>query len=238
MKEELSYDQIQLTAEEIARSYRESNGVPNLPDERVLGKYKKILEDRFSGLAKDVREYVSQYEAASGHGYDHLEYVATMAGYFAESEGADKEIIEMAILAGLFHDIERHLGYDEEHMIEAEKTTRRILKEHNIKDEWINTIALAVRNHDHIEFNPDNERTRIVFGSVFDPDHFRYGLEREDTFWRMKEKKGVQPEEVIHDYKFLPAFRDSWKTKLGKELGPKFIDFGMAIAKGVEERFS
>jgi hypothetical protein len=36
----------------------------------------------------------------------------------------------------------------------------------------------------------------------------------------------------------LPPFRNAWKTKLGKEIGPKIIDFGLAIAAEVERRFS
>ena len=238
MSKEITYDQIQSTAEEVAMMYRQSNEVPKLPDEKTLIKYKEILNGKFSDLASKVKEHISHNEPEGGHGFEHLEYVATMAGYFAETEGADNEVIEMAILAGLFHDIERHLGYGEDHMVEAEKSARLILRESGISKKYIEAIALAVRNHDHIDFNPEDETTRIVFGSIFDPDHFRYGFEREDTFWRMKEKKGVPPEKVIQDYQFLPPFRNAWKTKLGKEIGPKIIDFGMAVALEVEKRFS
>lgn len=238
MLKDLSYDQIQAAAEEIARSYRQLNEVPKLPNEKTLSKYKEILNNKYLKLANKVKEHISHNEPEGGHGFEHLEYVATMAGYFAETEGADNEVIEMAILAGLFHDSERHLGFGEDHMIAGGKTTRLILRESGIKDGWINIIALVVRNHDLIEFNPGDETTRIVFESIFDPDHFRYGFEREDTFWRMKEKRGVPPEKVIHDYQFLPPFRNAWKTKLGKEIGPKIIDFGMAIAREIERRFS
>ena len=54
----------------------------------------------------------------------------------------------------------------------------------------------------------------------------------------MKEKRDVPPESVIHDYQFLPPYRNSWKTKLGKEIGPGIIDFGLSVAKEVEKRFS
>jgi len=237
MRTGLTYDLIQSTVEEIARNYRNTHEVPTLPGEQQLGKYKRILCNKYWNVIEKVKNHVSKNETEGGHGYEHLEYVATMAGYFAESEGANSDVIEMAVLAGLFHDTERHIGYGEDHMIEAENTTRLILGESGIREEWIEVIATAVRHHDHIEYNPDDNTTRIVFGSIFDPDHFRYGFEREDTFWRMKEKRGAQPGEVIHDYQFLPPFRNAWKTKLGRQIGPKIIDFGLAIAQEVERRF-
>lgn len=238
MLKEITYDQIQLTAEDVAKEYRRNHEIPALPGETVLSKYKEILNNKYSVLVNRVKEHLSHNEPESGHGFEHLEYVATMAGYFAETEGADNDVIEMAILAGLFHDIDRHLGYGEDHMVEAEKSARLILGDVGISERFTEVIAVAVRNHDHIEFNSKDKNTRIVFGSIFDPDHFRYGFEREDTFWRMKEKRGMPPKEVIHDYQFLPPFRNAWKTKLGKEIGPKIIDFGLAIATEVERRFS
>ncbi len=233
-----SYDLIQLTAEEVARIYRSTHKVPTLPSGQQLEKYRRILNDKYVKIVEKVKIHILKNEPEGGHGYEHLEYVAVMAGYFAEEEGAKDDVIEMAILAGLFHDIERYLGFGEDHMIKGEETTRLILNKSGINEGWIDVIALAVRNHDHIDFNPRGEVERIVFGSIFDPDHFRYGFEREDTFWRMKEKRGISPEKVIHDYQFLLPFRDSWKTNMGKKIGPKIIDFGLAIAREIERRFS
>jgi hypothetical protein len=128
------------------------------------------------------------------------------------------------------------MGFGEPHTIEGEKTARRILTKLNMVDE---DVLITIRHHDDMDFDfMGNEVLRIIYGSVFDADHFRYGLEREDTFWRMKEKKGVSAETVIHDYAFLPKFKNSWKTKYGKQFGPIFIDFGMAIAKHIEREFS
>ena len=242
----LTYDLIQTTAEELAKKYRQTHEVPCLPNVQVLEKYKNILNDKYSLVVNKVKEYILKNETESGHGFEHLEYVATMAGYFAEKEckiknisgQAKDDIVDMAIVAGLFHDIERHLGFGEDHMIEAEKTTKAILKELNFDDKFIDIVSVVVKNHDHIDFNPEDKISQIIFGSVFDPDHIRYGFEREDTFWRMEEKRGVPPEKVIHDYQFLLPFRNAWKTTLGKEIGPKIIDFGLAIAQEVEKRFS
>ncbi len=54
----------------------------------------------------------------------------------------------------------------------------------------------------------------------------------------MKEKKGKSAEDVIHDYAYLPAYRNSWRTDYGKKVGPKYIDFGLAIAKHIEDYFT
>ena len=54
----------------------------------------------------------------------------------------------------------------------------------------------------------------------------------------MKEKRGMPASEVIHNYEWLPQYRNVWRTNYGKKVGPKFIDFGLAIARHIEEAFS
>lgn len=243
MTHELTYDNIQKIAESFALKYRAEHSVPTLPTNE-LEKYSDRLKQKYNQIIQLVQEHTEQFDPEGGHGYEHLEWVSAFAGYIAEKEcdsksidGERKEqIIDSAILSGILHDIDRHLGFGEDHMIKGEKTAIVILQKCEIDNPLVLTV---VRNHDHIDFDSEgNEDLEIIFGSVFDADHFRYGLEREDTFWRMKEKKGKPPEEVIHDYQFLPPYRDAWRTTYGKEAGPKFIDFGMAIAKHIEESFS
>ena len=239
----ITFDQIQLEAESFAVNYRKTHDVPPFPSDVQLQKYKKILNTKYSQVVELVKKRLSEVESEGGHGYEHLEDVATRAGFIAETEcdfrgiknDQRKEIINETVLAGLLHDIERHLGFGEDHMVNGADTAIRILAAVGIKG---NVVATVVRNHDHMNFSPTDQLLEIVFGSVFDADHFRYGLEREDTFWRMEEKKGKEASEVIHDYKFLPAYIHVWKTNYGKEVGPKYIEFGLAVAKHVEKTFS
>lgn len=236
MSSNLTYEQIEKTAAEIARDYRKNHEVPELPKDEELTKYRDIIDGKFSEIAEKIEKQILLHETWAGHGYEHLRYVAILAAWLAEKEGGESEVVEMVMLAGLFHDIDRYLGFGENHMTEGEKTTRQMLESVNIEEKYKEIVCEVVRNHDHLDYKSANQMVNLVYGAVYDADHFRWGLEREDTFWTMKEKKGVLPEEVIHDYKFLPPLRNAWKTKYGKEVGPKLIDFGMTIAVGVEKK--
>ena|SRR3989338_6428898 len=239
----LSYDSIQREAEAFARQYRQEHKVPALPSAEDVQKYSDLLYSKFGPVVDLVRERLLQVDSEGGHGFDHLEDVAARAGYVSEEEcrhlriyGSDRNsIIERAVLAGMLHDVERHLGFQDIHMIEGEKTARRMLGQAGFMDDM---VAKVVRNHDYINFDTGKDKVlAVVFGSVFDSDHFRYGLEREDTFWRMREKQGKPAADVIHDYQWLFQYRNAWRTNYGKLAGAKFIDFGLAIAKHIEEVF-
>ena len=241
---ELTYDLIQTEAEIFAASYRNKHDVPSLPTEKDLKKYKEMLFSEFPVLVKSVKKYLENQNVWLAHDYEHLVEVASLAGYIADYEckfrklkGERKvRIIRTSILAGLLHDIERHLGFGEEHMIKGEETANKLLVQVGIDNKKVSKV---VRQHDNTNFKAEDDlELEISYGSVFDADHFRYGLEREDTFWRMKEALGKSTEEVIHDYKFLPPIRNAWKTRYGKNIGPELIDFGLAIAKHIEEKFS
>ena len=239
---ELTYDNIQREAEAFAQHYRKRHHLPALPAAHDVQRYRDLLYSKFGLVVDLIKRRLSQVDSEGGHGFDHLEDVATRAGYIAENEcrrlkiTGKSMVIERAVLAGVLHDVERHLGFEDNHMIEGEKTTRRILHQAGFMDD---TVATVVRNHDYTDFDPGEDKIlSIVFGSVFDADHFRYGLEREDTFWRMKEKRGKSAADVIHDYQWLYLYRNAWRTEYGKSVGPEFIDFGIAIAKHIEEIFS
>ena len=244
MSSHLTYENIQKEAEAFAAIYRKSHKVPKLPGEKELLKYNKLLCMKYSHLIELVKNHVSHQNTWLAHDFDHLVYISVLSSYVSEKEcefrkitGLNNvnDIIHKAMLSGLLHDIERQRGFGEDHMIEGEQTAIRLLEKVGIS---VKIITETVRHHDHADFKPTQNILQIVYGSVFDADHFRYGLEREDTFWKMKEKIGVSPEDVIHDYKFLPPLRNAWKTHYGKEVGPKLIDFGLAVAKHIEKKFS
>lgn len=240
----MTYDSIQTVAESFAGEYRAQNPFLDFPSAEDLVPYKRILETELTPIVTLVQERLSQVDSEGGHGFEHLEWVSFFAGYIAKKECEfrgfneilTQKYIRRAMLAGLLHDVERHHGFGEIHMIEGEKTARKFLEQTKLADE---AVLLVIKNHDHIDFDTaHNQDLEIIFGSVFDADHFRYGLERADTFWRMKEKQGVPVEKVIHDYAYLPQYRNAWRTQYGKKIGPQLIDFGMAIAKHVEKTFT
>ncbi len=225
-------------------SKRIENELPELPDDKNLKKYRLIIENEFSGLVEKIKEHLGKEGCEVGHGFGHLHNVAVLAAYIAELECKEKQLsketaerlIRRTIIAGLLHDIERSKGFEKNHAIEGSKTAKLILNKCSIKDDFVPDIIL---HHDEKEFaGLNNVEFDIPFGSIFDADHFNYGLERKESFWTMKEKRGMPPEEVIHDYKFLYEYRNAFKTSFGKKAGPRFIDFGIKIAKHIEQKFS
>ncbi len=123
------------------------------------------------------------------------------------------------------------------HAVEGEKTARKILKENRLLDE---NILLTVLHHDEFEYKPDksNVELKIIFGSVYDIDKLRYGTEREKDFWLMEQRKGIAPEEAIHDYNFLFPILDSWHTHFGKKVCRQYLVYALEISKYIESKFS
>ncbi len=262
----MTYKEISKAAKDFAQKYRKKVDIPPIPGGEKLRKYKNILFEKYESVAKDVYEYIQEIKESGDTStvernfkpeknglipgitedsfcYEHMEWVALLAAYLVDHEEdiRDKdEVLDVVLLTGLLHDIDRHLGWDEAHAIEGAKTAKKILEDNNINQEYIDVVCKAVRYHDDPEFEPsrDEELLFFAYGAIFDADKFRFGLEREDTFWDMKNNKGVTSEEVIHDYKFLFPLVGAWNTTLGKKLGKIYLDFGIAIAKHIEEKFS
>ncbi|MBU0708890.1 hypothetical protein KJ596_04040, partial [Patescibacteria group bacterium] len=234
-RNDFTYKDIRKVVRLFSAQYRTNHNVPSLPGDQELREFRERLYQKFPNVISLVKKHLRKTSPQEGRGFDHLEEIAVMAGHLAEQECAFRKIdspenmriIDQAILAGLLHDLDRHLGFGEVHMIEGEKSARRILEKEDLVNE---TVLTVVRNHDHLGFDPNNDRLlEIIFAAVFDADHFRYGTERKSEYWEMREKKGIPPEEVIHDYQFVPPLRDAWRTNYGKRVGPPWIDFAIAI---------
>lgn len=241
---ELTYNNIQAEVKKFASSYRKTHSVPQLPSEKELKPIADIYFSKFSYVVELVEQHMSGIESTITHGMKHLKHVALLGTYIVGKEcrihnipKKDKEaILDTTFISGFLHDIDRHLGFGEIHMIEGEKTTKIILQKAGIVSE---KVPLIVKNHDRYDFNPGEDIVlSLAFSSVFDADHFMYGWEREDIFWQRGKIKGTAEEEIIHDYKFLYPLKNAWKTRYGKKVGPKLIDFGLAIAKHIEKTFS
>jgi hypothetical protein len=238
----LTYDAIQAEAEAFAAQYRQTHEVPALPSDEELRPYVELLA-QYPLVRQQVTEYTSAHDPEGGHGIEHLEWVSARAGWIAENEVKLKKLDEAktaqivleAVLAGYLHDIDRHLGFGQDHMDVGSQTAHRILTAAGLD---LPRVVEVVGHHDLIDYQPGDDELAIIFGSVFDADHFRYGLEREDTLWRMKEKQGKTAEAVIHDYAYLPQYREAWRTAYGKKVGPLLIDFALAISKHIEKTFA
>jgi len=113
-----SFNDIQLEVESFAANYRKTHDVPPFPSNDQIQKYKEILNTKYSRVVELVKKRLETVDSEGGHGYEHLEDVATRAGFIAETECTFKGIkddqkegiINETVLTGLLHDIERHLG--------------------------------------------------------------------------------------------------------------------------------
>jgi hypothetical protein len=218
--------------------------LPSLPSHEELSPYDSIILKDYADLNTRVQEHISKKDTEPGHGYEHLRWVAPRGGYFADLECKARNIkdeirdrlIKRTIAVGLLHDVERYRGFGKEHAIEGSKVAKELLTRCSIKDDYIPQIIMR---HDEIDlFSIGDVEFDVPFQSVFDVDHILWGLEREESFWKSREKRSIPPKEAIHDYHFLMPLRNSFKTKHGREIGPKFIDFGIEISKHVEKTFS
>lgn len=237
---DLTHPQIKEEVKVFCRNYKKNYPLSALLTDEQLVPYQEIINMYFQPLVDDIKHHFNKVGADKNNAWEHAFWVAVRAGYIADDESkrcnydSDKRqsLVKKSILAGLLHDIERHVGI-EEHMEKGAETAIRMLKKHNLYDE---NIIEAIRYHDLFDYVPEgSEEYKIIFGSLFDADHLRYGLERESDFWNREERKGTKPEDVIHDYQWLYPLRDVWKTRYGKNVCKKYIEYAIAIAEHIEE---
>ena len=218
--------------------------LPNLPSRKKLSPYNSIIVKDYADLNAKVQEHVFRKDTEPGHGYEHLRWVAPRSGYFTDLECNARNIegeirgrlIKRAVAVGLLHDVERYRGFGKEHSIKGSKVAKELLRECSIEDDYIPQIIMR---HDEIDlFSIGNIEFDVPFQSNFDADHILWGLEREESFWRSREKRNIHPKEAIHDYQYLFPLRNSFKTQRGKVIGPQFIDFGIDISKHIEKMFN
>lgn len=236
----LKYEAIIKEAKKYANELKDS--LPPLPTNEKLSPYVTILTHDFADLNSKVQLHISLNNPEPGHGYEHLRWVSTNGGYFADLEcnvrslesEIRKRLIKRSVLLGILHDIERYRGL-KEHPIAGAKVGKQLMAQCKIEDNYIPELILR---HDEMGlFSTGDIEFDVPFQSVFDADHILWGLEREESFWLGRLRRGMPPEEAIHDYKYLFALRNSFKTQHGKEIGPKFIDYGIAINQHIEKKF-
>jgi len=237
-----TYKDIVTEAKKHAQLLKEK--LPHLPSSEELSPYNSVIVKDYENLNAEVQEHVSKKDTEPGHGYEHLRWVAPRGGYFADLECKARSIedemrerlIKRTIAVGLLHDVERYRGFGKEHAIEGSKVAKDLLARCSIEDDYIPQI---IARHDEINlFSVGNVEFDVPFQSNFDADHILWGLEREESFWKSREKRNIPSKEAIHDYKYLFPLRNSFKTQRGRTIGPQFIDFGIEISEHIERIFS
>ncbi len=174
-----------------------------------------------------------------GHGLSHASKVAIDAGALVLIEGGSldasecRDMLFLAQLAGIFHDIRRD---EPDHAEKGAEETMRILKGFGLNGSQRETVVQAIRNHE--AFKPiaafDDPCQQLVSDALYDADKFRWGPDNfTETVWSMVSRSQV-PLSALMDH-FLPSLKGieritkTFRTETGRCYGPDFIDRGLEI---------
>ncbi|HET57840.1 MAG TPA: hypothetical protein ENN35_05285, partial [Deltaproteobacteria bacterium] len=115
-----------------------------------------------------------------GHGLLHAEKVAVDAGAIVIVEeqvrhtagDSPPELISLAHLAGVLHDIERS---SDDHARRGALTAAKILGRFNLSSGAVNAVTVAIRNHEAFQsFEiPEDHAARLLSEALYDADKFR-----------------------------------------------------------------
>lgn len=243
----LTYDAIIAEAKSFS-SARKTN-LPSLPAAEDLEPYIGVMHAKDRRLVDEVRRHIDDWGSAHGHGFEeHIEFVAAMGSYIANSECEERgirgdlrgEIIRRAWRLGLTHDMQRWRGYQKIHAEEGMRAARQKLEELGIADDELLLDQILI--HDDLSVPPRGDvRFDIPYYSVFAADHLNWGKEWEETRWRGLAKNKIDPRSAIHDYKFMYSLLEGGnfeQTKFGREVAVPHVQFGIDIAKHIENTFA
>jgi hypothetical protein len=200
------------------------------------------------GLSNYVRE---ETRSNMGHGLGHAEKVALDAGVIAAVEGAranlpDRQVAHLVLLAhcaGLLHDIRRR--HRRHAVAGAEAAREKLTRDHLLDDDSIDCVVFAIRNHEAFKDiqPPVSVGQDIVAGSLYDADKFRWGPDNfTHTVWKMiaAAPSPLPPARFLSLYpgalEYIATIKATFRTAVGKEFGPQFIDIGLEIGRRLLEK--
>lgn len=234
------YRQLQHEAIKIAGRYPEPEFYSDFRQEEDCSKRFFAGDKVISELWRFV---VDNIEDNYGHGLEHVRNVALDAGALILIESCpgfdSKEEIghRMRLIqaAGLLHDIRRK---EKHHAAAGAKYARRILGDYNFSESDIDSICLAIANHEAFNENPQKGAadSLLISDCLYDADKFRWGPENfTRTIWSMVSYMDISFEQFISRYPrgmaYLKKIRGTFRTPTGKLYGPQFIDLGIAIGE-------
>ncbi len=205
---------------------------------------------RQNAIVRQLSVYVrEQTRNNMGHGMGHAEKVALDAGAIAAIESARADFSErrvdhlvlLALCAGLLHDIRRR---HRQHAVRgAEAAREKLSHDHRLDEESIDRVVFAIRNHEAFkEVEPPETREHdIISGSLYDADKFRWGPDNfTHTVWKMIAAAPPPLSKFIRLYpqalEYIAAIKTTFRTSVGRQYGPQFIDTGLDIGRALLEK--
>lgn len=178
-----------------------------------------------------------------GHGLRHLTKVTLDAGALVYIEGRMagyvpsqlKRCMRLVQCAGLLHDFKRK---EKNHAVAGAKYARDLLQSYPFEKAEIETISLAIRNHEAFKPSVDaaSESDLLLSDCLYDADKFRWGPDNfADTVWEMVAYFKPSLTTFVRRYPKglagIERIKPTFRTPTGRQYGPQFIDLGLAIGR-------
>ena len=197
-------------------------------------------------LVAHCRELVRPYLLDDfGHGLHHASKVSLDAGAIVLVEGEKyvpvpgelERAVVLVQLAGLLHDIKRA---EANHALAGAEAARRLLRDFPLTATEVGAIFDAIVSHEAFSDAPvcETVTAQLVVNALYDADKFRWGPDNfTHTVWFMVSYRKLAIDEVIGKFPWgvsgIQRIKETFRTTLGRQYGPEFIDLGVQIGKEI-----
>ena len=186
-----------------------------------------------------------QYTDDFGHGLQHAQKVSVDAGtivllegekYFTVQAELERAVV-LVQLAGLLHDVKRK---EQKHALAGARLARELLRNFPLTAAEVNCVAEAIANHEAFSEpqNFDTLKGQLVADALYDADKFRWGPDNfTHTVWYMMSYHQINITDLFGRFPWgvdgILKIKDTFRTNIGAQYGPEFIDLGVRIGKVV-----
>ncbi|UCG11969.1 MAG: HD domain-containing protein [Deltaproteobacteria bacterium] len=180
-----------------------------------------------------------------GHGIQHATKVSVDGGaivllegekYFTVQAELERAVVLLQ-LAGLLHDCRRT---EDKHAFAGAQVARKLLRDFPLTPVEVTCVAEAIANHEAFS-EPQSCGTltgQLVADALYDADKFRWGPDNfTHTVWYMSNYRQMDVTELVSRFPWgvngILRIKDTFRTNIGRQYGPEFIDLGVRIGKTI-----
>ena len=180
-----------------------------------------------------------------GHGLWHATKVSIDGGaivllegekYFTVQAELERAVV-LVQLAGILHDTRRT---EERHAQAGATAAKELLENFPLSSAEVNCVAEAIANHEAFSEPQTCEilTGQLVGDALYDADKFRWGPDNfTHTVWHMMNYHQVEIADLLSRFPWgvdgVIRIKDTFRTNVGIQYGPEFIDLGVRIGKEI-----
>jgi hypothetical protein len=180
-----------------------------------------------------------------GHGEQHAVKVSVDGGtilmlegekYFTVQAELERAVV-LVQLAGLLHDTKRT---EDKHASAGAQLARELLGDFPLTSAEVTCVAEAIANHEAFSEMKTCESLagQLVADALYDADKFRWGPDNfTHTIWYMMNAQQIDVAEFFGRFPWgvdgILKIKDTFRTNIGRQYGPEFIDLGVKIGKEI-----